>query len=155
MKKLCTWKLLRTTRRIRIRTPFVCHASLAWWTCNISPQVHLSENVKHQGYFPGCFPPFVGTTYYRDWAHLTSLLVMSCIVMHLFAWYSLFLPHLLSGRLWDRRCCCPVRLWSWRPLLLARATRQAPPLITRYRLFFSLLLALEFQSNDVMDKTQS
>ena len=27
--------------------------------------------------------------------------------------------------------------------LLARATRQAPPLITRYRLFFSILLALE------------
>ena len=38
------------------------------------------------------FPPFVGITYYRDWAHLASLLVMSCIDMHLFALYSLFLP---------------------------------------------------------------
>ena len=42
------------------------------------------------------FPPFVGITYYRDWAHLASILVMSCIVMHLFALYSLFLPPLLS-----------------------------------------------------------
>ena len=58
------------------------------------------------------FSPFVGITYYRDWAHLASLLVMSCIDMHLFALYSLFLPPLLSGRLRDRRCCCPVRLRS-------------------------------------------
>ena len=42
------------------------------------------------------FPPFVGINYYRDWAHLASLLVMSCIDMHLFACYSLFLPPLLS-----------------------------------------------------------
>src|SRR5512141_2693173 len=54
------------------------------------------------------FPPFVGITYYCDWAHLASLLVMSCIDMHLFTWYSLFLPPLISGRLRDRRCCCPV-----------------------------------------------
>ena len=42
------------------------------------------------------FPPFVGITYYREWAHLASLLVMSCIVMHFFALYLLFLPPLLS-----------------------------------------------------------
>ena len=42
------------------------------------------------------FSPFVGITYYRDWAHLASLLVLSCIDMHLFTWYSLFLPPLFS-----------------------------------------------------------
>ena len=42
------------------------------------------------------FPPFVGITYYRDWAHLASLFVMSCVIMHLFASYLLFLPPLLS-----------------------------------------------------------
>ena len=41
------------------------------------------------------FFPFVGITYCRDWAHLALLLVMSCIDMHLFACYSLFLPPLL------------------------------------------------------------
>ena len=42
------------------------------------------------------FPPFAGITYYRDWAPLTTLVVMSCIVMHMFALYLLFLPPLLS-----------------------------------------------------------
>ena len=42
------------------------------------------------------FPPFAGITYYRDWAHLASLLVMSCITMHMLALYLLFLPPILS-----------------------------------------------------------
>ena len=109
----------------------------------LSPSGSSVRKRETPGILSQMFPPFVGITYYRDWAHLASLLVMSCIDMHLFACYSLFLPHLLSGRLRDRCCCWPVRLRSWRPLSLARATRQAPPLITRYRLFYSILLALE------------
>ena len=42
------------------------------------------------------FPPFVGITYYRVRAHLATLIVMSCMVMHMFALYLLFLPPLLS-----------------------------------------------------------
>ena len=42
------------------------------------------------------FSPFTGTTSYRVRPHLASRLVMSCIVMHLFALYLLFLPPLLS-----------------------------------------------------------
>ena len=42
------------------------------------------------------FSPFAGITYYRDWAPLATLIVMSCIVMHLFALYLFFLPPLLS-----------------------------------------------------------
>ena len=42
------------------------------------------------------FPPFAGITYYRDRAHLAPLIVMSCIVMLMFALYLLFLPSLLS-----------------------------------------------------------
>src|SRR5215216_4942111 len=42
------------------------------------------------------FPPFAGITYYRVRAHLTPLVVLSCIVMHMFALYLLFLPPLLS-----------------------------------------------------------
>ena len=38
------------------------------------------------------FPPFTGITYYRVRAHLTPLIVMSCIVMLMFALYLLFLP---------------------------------------------------------------
>ena len=47
------------------------------------------------------FPPFASITSYYVRAHLALLLVMSCIDMHLFALYSLFLPPLLSDRLRD------------------------------------------------------
>ena len=46
--------------------------------------------------FPDAFSPFVGITSYRVRAHLASLLVMSCITMHILALYLLFLPPLLS-----------------------------------------------------------
>ena len=128
MKILSTWKLLRTTRRIRIRNPFVRHTPLTYRTRNFPPPAPLPENTEHREYFPGCFPPFTGITYYRVRAHLAPLVVMSCIVMLMFALYLLFLPPLLSGRLRDRRRCSCVRLHRRRPLLLARATRQAPPL---------------------------
>ena len=143
MKMFSTLKLLRTTRRIRIHNPFVHHTSLTYRTSNLPPPVRLSENAKHREYLPDVPPPFTGTTYCRVRTHLAPLIVMSRIVMLMFALYLLFLPPLLSGRLRDRHCCCPVRLRSRRPLLLARATRQAPPLISRYRLFFCILLALE------------
>ena len=82
-----------------------------------SPHVPSIVNLQHftsgssvrkretLGILSRMFPPFAGITYYREWAHLASLLVMSCIDMHLFTWYSLFLPPLLSGRLRDRRYC--------------------------------------------------
>ena len=38
------------------------------------------------------FPPFAGITYYRVRAHLTPLIVMSCIVMLMFVLYLLFFP---------------------------------------------------------------
>ena len=110
----------------------------------LSPTGSSVQKRETPGIFSRMFPPFTGTTYCRIRTPLAPLIVMSRIVMLMFALYLLFLPPLLSGRLRDRHCCCPVRLRSRRPLLLARATRQAPPpLITRYRLFFSILIALE------------
>ena len=109
----------------------------------LSPSGPSVRKRETSGILSRMFPPFAGTTYCRVRTHLAPLIVMSRIVMLMFALYLLFLPPLLSGRLRDRHCCCPVRLRSRRPLLLARATRQAPPLITRYRLLFSILLALE------------
>jgi hypothetical protein len=70
---------------------------------------------------------------------------MSCLVMHLFALYLLFLPPLLSGRLQDWRCS-RVRLRPWRPAPFSRASRQAkPPWSFLYRPFsLPLMLALDF-----------
>ena len=104
----------------------------------LSPSGSSARKHGTPGILSRMIPPLTSTTLSHVRARLASLLVMSCIVLFMFALYLLFLPPLLSGRLRDRHCCCPVRLRSWRPLSLARATRQAPPLITRYRLLFSL-----------------
>ena len=92
----------------------------------LSPSGSFARKHETPGIFSRMFPPLTGTTSYHVRAHLAPLIVMSRIVMLMFALYLLFLPPLLSGRLRDRPCCCPVRLRSRRPLLLARATRQAP-----------------------------
>ena len=83
---------------------------------------------KHEtpGILSRMFPPL---RRYHLLPRLGTPSITLCHVMHLFALYSLFLPPLLSGRLRDRRrCWCLDRLRCCRPLLLARATRQASPL---------------------------
>ena len=94
-------------------------------------QLSLSDSSFRKRETPGIlsrmFSPFVGITSYRVRAHLAPRIVMSSIVMLMFALYLLFLPPSLA-RHRDRRRCYPVRLRYWRPLLLARATRQAPRL---------------------------
>ena len=88
------------------------------------------------------FPPFAGITYYRVRAHLTPLIVMSCIVMLIFALYLLFLPPLL---LLDTKTNAAATQYDYGvddPSFLPEQPGK-PPLIARYRLFFSILLALE------------
>ena len=62
----------------------------------LSPSGSLVRKRETPGILSHMFPPFVGITYYRDWAHLTPLIVMSYIVMLMFALYLLFLPPLLA-----------------------------------------------------------
>ena len=62
----------------------------------LSPFCSSVRKRETSGILSRMFPPFAGITYYRDWAPLTTLIVMSCIVMHMFALYLLFLPPLLS-----------------------------------------------------------
>ena len=88
------------------------------------------------------FPPFAGITYYRDWAHLASRFVMSCIVMHLFALYLLFLPPLLSLDTETDAAATQCDYGVDDPSL-PKQPGKPPPLITRYRLLSSILLALE------------
>ena len=89
------------------------------------------------------FPPFAGITSYHVRAHLAPLLVMSCIDMHLFALYSLFLPPLLSL---DTETDVTATQYDYGvddPSLLPEQPGKPPSFITRYRLLYSILLALE------------
>ena len=68
---------------------------------------------------------------------------MSCIVMHLFALYLLFLPPLLSIDIETDAAATQYDYGVDDPSLLSEQTGKPPPLITRYHLLFCLLLALE------------
>ena len=61
----------------------------------LSPSGLSVRKRETPGILSRMFPPFAGITSYRVRAHLASRLVLSCIVMHLFALYLLFLPPLL------------------------------------------------------------
>ena len=88
-------------------------------------------------------PPFVGITSYRVRAHLASRIVMSSIVMLMFALYLLFLPPLLSLDTETDDAAAQYDYVTDDPSLLPEQSGKPSPLITRYRLFFSILLALE------------
>ena len=62
----------------------------------LSPSGSSARKHETPGIFSRMFPPLTGTTSYHARARLASLLVLSCIDMHLFTWYSLFLPPLFS-----------------------------------------------------------
>ena len=63
--------------------------------------------------------------------------------MHLFALYLLFLPPLLSLDAETDAAATQYDYGVDDPSLLPEQPGKPPPLITRYRLLFSLLLALE------------
>ena len=56
------------------RTPNISNSQL-------SPSVPLPENTEPREYFPGCFPPFTGITYYRVRAHRIPRIALLYFVM--------------------------------------------------------------------------
>ena len=109
----------------------------------ISPSGSSVRKRKTPGILSRMFSPFTGTTSYRIGAHLASRFVMSCIVMHLFALYLLFLPPLLSLDTETDTTATQYDYGVDDPSLLPEQPGKPTPLITRYRLLFSILLALE------------
>ena len=102
-----------------------------------SPSGHLSNTCPELGKHSRLNPPFTGITYYRVRAPLATLIAMSCIVMHLFALYLLFLPPLL---LLDSETDAAATQYDYDvddPSLLPEQPGK-PPLITRYRLLYPL-----------------
>ena len=69
---------------------------------------------------------------------------MSCIIMHLFALYLLFLPPLLSLDIETDAAATQYDYGVDDPSLLPEQPgKPPPPLITKYRLLSSILLTLE------------
>ena len=64
----------------------------------LSPSGSSVRKRETPGILSRMFPPFAGTTYCRVRTHLALFIVMSRIVMLMFALYLLFLPPLLCGR---------------------------------------------------------
>ena len=80
-----------------VRPPHLSNLS----NSQLSPSSSSARKRKTPGILSRMFPPFADITYYRVRAHLAPLIVMSRIVMLMFALYSLFLPPLLSDRIRD------------------------------------------------------
>ena len=108
----------------------------------LSPSGSSVQKRETPGILSRMFPPFAGTTSYRVRANLAPRIVMSSIVMLMIALYLLFLPPLLSL---DTETDAAATQYDYGvdDPFLPELLGNPPPLITRYRLFFSLLLALE------------
>ena len=55
--------------------------TLTYRNRNFPPPAPLPENTEPRGYFPGCFSPFTGITYYRVRAHRTPRIALLHFVM--------------------------------------------------------------------------
>ena len=88
------------------------------------------------------FPPFTGIAYYRVRAYLAPRFASLCFVMLCLLRIYCFFPLSFSGRLRDRAADTQFDYGVDDPSFLPEQPGK-PPLITRYRLFFSILLALE------------
>ena len=143
MKKLCTWKLLKTTRRFWIRNPFVRHTPLTYRTRNFPPLRLLCPKTRNPGNNSRMLPPFTGITSYRVRTRLALHVVMLCITMHMLALYLLVLPPLLSLDTETDAAATQYDYGVDDPSLLPEQPDKSPLLITRYRLLFYILLALE------------
>ena len=109
----------------------------------LSPSGSSARKHETPGILSQMFPLFAGIISYRVRAHLAPLVVMSCIVIHMFALYLFFLPPLLSLDTETDAAATQYDYGVDDPSLLPEQPGKPPPLITRYRLLFSLLLALE------------
>ena len=121
-----------------VRPPHIPNIS----NSQLSPSVSSVRKRETPGIPSRMFPPFVGITYYRVRAHRTPRIallyfVMLCLLcIHYF--FPLFFP-VDSETYAD----APVVDYVTDDPSLSEQPGKPPPLITRYRLFSSILLALE------------
>ena len=111
----------------------------------LSPSGSSVPKRETPGIFSRMFPPFTGTTSYRVRSPLAQRIAASCFVLHLIALLFIVFPLRYSFPV-DSETAADVRVFDYiedDPSVLPEQPGKPPPLITRYRLFFSILLALE------------
>ena len=89
------------------------------------------------------FPPFVGITSYRVRAYLAPRFASLCFVMLCLLRIYCFSPPLLLRQTTRPTMLLPSFTTELTTPPSCQSNQASPPLITRYRLFFSILLALE------------
>ena len=107
------------------------------------PPAPLPENTKPREYFPGCFPPFTGITYYRVRAHRTPCIALIYFVVLCLLCIHYFFPLFSPVDYETDTAAAQFDYGVDDPCYLPEQPGKPPPLITRYRLLFSILLALE------------
>ena len=100
---------------------------------------------KHEtpGILPGCFPPFTGITYYRVRAHRTPRIALLYFVMLCLHCIYCFFPLFSSVDYETDAAAAQFDYGVDDHSFLPEQPGKPSPLITRYRLFSSILLALE------------
>ena len=91
------------------------------------------------------FHPFAGITYPFVWSPLAQRIAASCFVLHLIALVFIVFPLRYFFPV-DSETAADVRVFDYIEddlSFLLEQPGKPPPLITRYRLFLSILLALE------------
>ena len=109
----------------------------------LSPSGSSARKHETPGILSRMIPPLTSTTSYHVRARLAPRFALSCIVMHLFALYLLFLPPLLPLDTETDAAATQYDYGVDDPLSCQSNQASPPPLITRYHLFSSILLALE------------
>ena len=109
----------------------------------LSPSGSPVRKRETPGILSRMFSPFTGITYYRVRAHRTSRMALLYFVMLCLLCIHYFFP-LFSPVDYETDAAADQFDYGVDdPSLLPEQPGKRPPLITRYRLFYSILLALE------------
>ena len=109
----------------------------------LSPSGSSVRKRETPGILSRMFSPFVGITYYRVRAHRTPRIALLYFVMLCLLRIYCFSPLFFAIDYETDAAATPFDYGVDDPSFLPEQPGKPPPLITRYRLFSSILLALE------------
>ena len=109
----------------------------------LSPSGSSARKHETPGILSRMIPPFTGITYYRVRAHRAPRIALLYFVMLCLLCIHYFFPLFSPVDYETDAAAAQFDYGVDDPSLLPEQPGKPPPLITRYRLFYSILLALE------------